>query len=326
MNTLGAYGYLLWGNLYNIPFKESIGSLMPVVDEFVVLTDLRFNDGAAISLSELAVQYPKLNVVTRELDLNNPGVDGISKAIARSHCESDILISVDFDEVFREQDLSRIREVADEWSGKDKVVGTGVINWFNGDHFKMGSAGWIKERFSANTSHVAHGIPVGKRIHRGRYFYAKEGTDGAGYISLPACTPLSADKFLCNVDKFPRDCKNKESIWVHHYSWYSLVRKWRMKPTWHYFWGMLYGKYENLDSYILDIDGQPVDFWQPEKSWKPLEDYIPGIKDEMQDKTIRRNRNIDHPAIMKQWIDRQIVYYPPRLCGIIPERRYNIPQ
>ncbi len=315
MKTLGAYGYLLWGNTFDIPFRESIQSLLPVVDEFVIVTDPRFDDGTIDCLKIMESETKgKIKLVVEELDLNNPRVDGATKTLARKYCKSNILVQVDFDEVFREEDHPKILHLKDNWELAHAIIGTGVIQWFGGDYFKMSSAGWSKERFSINLPDIVHGIPLNSRIRAAKsgYYHAQSDTDGAGYISDHNGRSLEATKFLCDADGFPNDCFNPNHIWIHHYSWYSIIRKWRMKPLWHYFWGLLYGKYQNLSDYTIDQDDELVDFWKPQENWKPLSGYISGIKDEFKEKSIRRNGKIEHPAIMQDWIDRQSIYVPRR--------------
>ena len=317
VKTLGAYGYLLWGNIFDIPYKESIRSLLPVVDEFVIVTDPRFDDRTIDCLKAMAEESDKIKLVIAEIDLNNPAVDGATKTLARKHCKSNILVQVDFDEVFREIDHPKILHLKDNWEQMNPIVGTGVINWFGGNHFKMSSAGWSKERFSLNRPDVVHGIPLNYRERSVRlggspYYHSKPGTDGAGYISDHDGRPLEASKFLCDAKDFPNDCFNPDHIWIHHYSWYSIIRKWRMKTLWHYFWGLLYGEYHNLEEYTVDRDGGDVDFWNPARYWKQPQDYMSGIEDEMKEKTIRRNGKIEHPAIMQPWLDRQPIYVPRR--------------
>jgi len=324
-NTLGAYGYLLWGVKYDIPFVQSIQSILPIVEDFVVLTDPRFKDGTLEILETMSTENPKLRVIQYELDLNDPGIDGKSKAFARHFTNGDILVQIDFDEVFREIDLPKIQHLVQNWNPDEVMLGTGVVNWFNGEHFKMSSAGWRKERFSVNTGNITHGIPKRHRISSGEYYYARAGTDGAGYIYTTVGQSVECDRYLCDVDKFPKDYEDPKSIWIHHYSWYSLPRKWKMKPTWHYFWGILYNKYKCLDDYTVDLDGEPVDFWYPEKSWNPMDSYISGITDEMKEKSIVRNSaGLLHSENMISWLRRQPVYIPPKLHGLIPEKRINM--
>ena len=327
MTGIGVYSYVIFGNKFDMPYKEMICSVSPLADEIVIITDPRFKDGTLEDLMVLSENITSLKVIPVELDLNNPGIDGAAKEIARSYCKSRILLQMDADEIVHERDIAKIISLVDKFNlqnmiitGTDqndnpvtdiipveyRLIRTGVVNWFNGNNFKMSSAGWIKERMSLNDSEIIHGIPVRNRIPVGQYYRAEEGkTDGAGYINTSGI-PIPYDATFANLHDFPKDYNNPDSIWIHHYSWYSLPRKWEMKHLLHYFWGLLYGKYSCIDDYKYNLDDELViDFWNPPDS-KPLEEYILPIKDEMKNKSIRHAPSyIKHPDIMQDWLSRQ---------------------
>lgn len=309
--TIGAYSYIIRGVEYDIPFREMIVSVLPVVDEFVIVSDPRFKDGTIQAIKDL--KSDKVRLVEEELDLNNPGIDGATKAYARSLCKSDFLIQMDSDEVLRKEDLKKFRKLVDNWNIHDfSIIGTGVINWFNGNHFKMSSAGWFKERLSKNVPYITHGIPIRSRVHRGQYYYAKQDTDGAGYIDSNGSSLEASVIAIKDSRNILHDIVwSRYSIWINHYSWYSLPRKWQMKPTWHYFWGVLHGKYKDLDDYKINPDGDPVDFWAVSHV-KPLSSYIDAIISEMREPTIIKPMFIKHPKIMKNWLKRQLIYKPTK--------------
>ncbi len=315
MKTIGVYSYVLRGVDFDLPFVESIRSCLPIADEIHVVTDPRFKDGTFEALSNID---GKVNVHAVELDFNNPAIDGATKALARSKCQSDILMQIDADEVLRVEDYPKIKALKDNWPQRTNIIAAGVINWFNGPHFKLSSAGWTKERFSLNDPNITHGIPVQHRIQRKNinpatkepYIGAKPGTsDGAGYMTVNGGHSIQADNFLCSPDDILKDIKSKDSVYLHHYSWYSIPRKWEMKLIWHYMWGLLYGTYESLDDYTINLDNDLVDFWGPVQH-KPGWQLKQPILDEMQEKSIVRVKGIEHPTIMKEWIARQRVYAP----------------
>jgi len=306
---ISGYSYILNGVKFDMPFIEMIKSALPVVDEFVIVTDSRFNDGTIDRLYKLQGNgNPKLRVFVEELDLSNPGVDGATKAYARSLCKGDYLLQMDADEVLREQDYDKIRNIIKNWRKRWNIIGAGVVNWFNGPHFKLNSAGWTKERLSINSPNITHGIPILSRIMRGNIYYAKRDTDGAGYINNGV--GLMSDHIFADTVDIVKDIKyNKDSIWIHHYSWYNMPRKWAMKTVWHYFWGLLYGQYKNLDDYKIDLDGNPVNFWS-EPVIRDLVCYVDAIANEMKEESIIKVSGIKHPKLMDGWLKRQQVYYP----------------
>lgn len=316
MYKISAYSYVLWGNRYRIPYREMIKSVLPAVDEFVIVTDPRFADGTLEDLIDMHNKIDcKIKVYHVRLDLDDPGIDGKTKALARSKCRYEVCLQVDADEIVREQDLNKFQLIAKEVFKNNIIVGTGVVNWFNGDNLKWSAAGWTKERFSPNSDRITHGIPYNKRIlverdppGSGCYFGAIENeSDGAGYIDRQG-KGVCSSRILCDLKHFKRDYQSKDSFYIHHYSWYDLPRKWSMNTTWRYFWGLLYGKYQNLDDYELKTGS---DFWCPSVIGDPKQ-YIPNIVKEMkQDRSIKAApKYIKHPEIMQDWLDNSMVYVP----------------
>ena len=228
-----------------MPFMEMIQSVLPVADEVHIVTDKRFNDGTIEKLQTIDNDKVKIHVET--IDLDNPAVDGATKQIAREKCTAPILMQMDSDEVARPEDINKINYLKENWPTQYDVIGTGVINWFNGNHIKLSSAGSAKERFTRSAGDIYHGIPTHLRIAVAgtQYYYAQpESTDGAGLIDNTG-NPFVPQLILAE-NNIIKDAANPNSIWLHHYSWYSLPRKWEMKQTWHYFWGLLFGKIKTL--------------------------------------------------------------------------------
>jgi len=336
---LGVYSYIIRGVDYDLPFVEMIKSVLPIADEVCILTHKTnekyggkdFNDGTLDILKSMESAESNLHIYAEEFDFNNPAIDGLSKAISRSKCKSKILMQIDSDEVLREQDYPKIESLKSNWKSNYGIITCGVINWFNGDYINLAAAGWAKERFSPNDGRITHGIPTELRVpeSNGKYYRTNPGvTDGAGYIDSEG-NRMEGNTFMCDPNNLPEDIHNPNSIYLHHYSWYSLPRKWAMKQTWHYFWGRLQGKYSSLEDYRIDLDGNRVNFWgAPKKS--PPHSYIQAITDEVKrkGKKLVKAKNIDHPEIMREWVDRQIVYIPGRIfskpimknIGVLPQR------
>lgn len=317
MAKLDVYGYVINGVKYDIPFMECIQSVLPVADAIHIVTDPRFEDGTLEKLE--LIQDARIHIHPIQMDLNNPAVDGATKQIARARCTAPLLMQMDFDEVLRTEDHPKIKVLKDNWPKNIDIIGTGVINWFNGENVKLSAAGSVKERLSVGTKNIFHGIPMNLRvpISGSKYYYAQpESTDGAGLIDESG-NPLVTQLYLAKGHDPLKDYNNPNSIWIHHYSWYSLPRKWEMKQTWHYFWGILFGRYTDLKSYKKDQDKETVDFWGQVVS-KPHEAYFQPIRDEMNKREVVSAKAIKHPPIMQSWLNRQRVYVPRR---IYPPRR-----
>ena len=303
---ISVYSYVLFGNTYQLPYREMIESVN-FADEIIVVTDPRFADGTYEDLIEMQKKYTKLRVFAINADLNNPNIDGVLKQTARSFVSStsDFLIQMDADEIIHERDVPKILNRLAKLDDRINIVGTSVINFFN-SYLKLSSAGWIKERITRNDPKIQHGIPSKYRIRHGNYYRCDSG-DGAGYIDTNG-KALIAD-VIWGGSVFDRKAYESE-VFVFHYSWYDILRKWNMKTTWHYFWGLLRGRYKNLDDYKFDLDDNAVDFWCP--SIRPFNREIKkAIRDEMKEPSIVPcPQYIQHPRCMTNWLSNRIVYLP----------------
>ena len=318
MPTLGAYLYVLNGVKYDLPFVECIQSLSPICEEVIVVTDPRFAcDGTVTRLYEqfstqLLNKQLQLHQIT--LDLDDPNIDGKTKALGRSLCRADYLIQMDADEVLHSRDYPKIQATVETmagWQDEIRLCGTGVYNWFNGNHFKLSSLGWQKPRISNNHPNITHGIPGALSIQtpEGYRRCNINKSDGTDYISSLSGERLPVQMTLCDASEPQDDIHNPQAVFVHHYSWYSLPRKWSMKQIWHYFWGLLNGDYRNLEHYhdIGNLDGEFITLWEPTPH-KPLAELIDAINKEMQEPSIRRIPYIPHPECMSDWMKRQFIW------------------
>ncbi len=314
MKTVSAYSYGVWCKRYNLPFLESIRSTLPLVREYHIVTDRRFDDGTLETLQREAERSEgKLIIHEESMDLDDPGVDGKTKALGRSYCKGDLCLQMDLDEIIYQNDYVAFMGMFEKFPEDVPILGTGVINWHEG-MLKYSAAGWVKERVSWNDPGITHGIPYGLRRDRGDgYFYAEpESTDGAGYIDAQG-RGLGAKWYQCNWKKFPRDFLNPESIWIGHYSWFFVRRKWQMNHTWDYFWMNLFGTIKGLREYSINRDGEPVDFWRP-RALPPLEGCLEALENEMKDRTVKPVPDfIYHPDGMSDWLQSIELYDPGKL-------------
>ena len=333
--NIAAYLYLIRGEEYKFPYQECVRSILPFCKSVHVLTDPRFADTKKV-VENLEALSSKVIVHVEEFDLDNPGIDGVSKARVRelaSKSEADWLIQMDADEIFRDCDIPKIEPLLLE-SDVD-IISCGQINWFNGNHIKM-DAPISKERFSQNVKYITHGIPAQYRTvveKNDKYYYVAthdhDKTDGAGYINLGGMsmsggttTPTDKAKIFVSIkdntvfvsNDFVTSLKN--DIWIPHYSWYSVPHRWLREKTWNYFWGILRGKYENLSDYE-NVDGMNIDFFAQSRMQTPKSYYEP-IINEMRSNKIVYCDWINHPKFIDGWrnIVRPYIYgmKKTRLC------------
>lgn len=314
--SIGAYMYLIRGEEYKFPYQECVKSILPFCESVHVLTDPRFADTETVT-KNLETISSKVIVHQEKLELDNPGVDGLSKARVRdlaSQSGADWLIQMDADEVFRDCDIPKIEPLLLDVEGD--IISCGQINWFNGNHIKM-DAPVSKERFSRNVKYITHGIPVQYRQELDDGLFCVEPdapTDGAGYIDMGGnsmcgdiTTPANKQEIFTHIKDnklyVSRDyfASLKSDIWVPHYSWYSIPHRWLREKTWNYFWGILRGKYSSLEDYETS-DGKNIDFWAVSKLRHPKAYYEP-ITNEMRTSKVVSCEWIKHPQVMSGWLE-----------------------
>ena len=355
---LAGYCYVCRGVEYDVPFEAAVSSFAKLCDEVVVLTDPRFQDGTLGKLNDLASHLGNLRVGTFTWRLDHPAADGMAKALARKEAErtgADVLVSFDADEVLHEDDVPKLRRMAHEMVTADnmRVVGTGVFNWFNGPHVK-----WCepitKERMSLRLAGLTHGVPGSLRVYskeedRG-YYYAMTNADGAGYIHEATLSATPIQRMLCepmkvfegapsdsegrlqscvtartqrDLERMVTSLQDPEHVWIRHYSWWDIPRKWEMKSTWHYLWHHLWGEYpRGLSDYTRNRDTQElIDFWEQQSvPVYHIDHYAVGIDNQMEDERVLRADWVKHPdnEYLRRWLNSSNRRVQGRKLAVLP--------
>lgn len=112
-NTLpkiSAFSFLRNAVIYDLPFIESVKSVLPVVDEFVIALATSTDD----TLKQLqALSTSKIKIIQTDWKINDfyKNTEYARQTdIAKAHCTGDWLLYVQGDEVYHEDDLPRLLE------------------------------------------------------------------------------------------------------------------------------------------------------------------------------------------------------------------------
>jgi glycosyltransferase involved in cell wall biosynthesis len=247
------------------PWKDSIQSLLGFCDEVIVL-DGGSDDGTWEELLRWADIEDKLVVNQHTIDWKDERFayqsDGAQKARARSFCSGNWCWQSDVDEVVKEEDYQKVRDLLEKLPDEIDILCLPVIEyWGNKGKVRVDVNPW-KWRLSRNKSHITHGIPASHRRYDDQNrLYAAEGTDGCNYIhmetyeNLPAATFYSQEmenirqaanagqeQFLTIYKDVLQHLINNMPV-VYHYSWYNLERKIKnYRDYWSKFWCSLYNK------------------------------------------------------------------------------------
>ena len=122
---ISGFTFLRNGNKFGYPFVESIRSILPIVDEFIVVVG-QSEDGTEESVR--AIGNPKIRVIPTQWndhirnDLKLKGfVYGQQKSIAHFNCTGDWAFYLEGDEVVHEEDLPKIRATMEKYLHDDEV-------------------------------------------------------------------------------------------------------------------------------------------------------------------------------------------------------------
>ena len=106
---VSAFTFIKNGQILGYPFIQSIQSILPIVDEFVVNVGQSEDDTLALIQS---INNPKIRIIqsTWNDNMHDRGyVYGQQKMIAQFNCTGDWAFYIEGDEVYHEDDLDKIR-------------------------------------------------------------------------------------------------------------------------------------------------------------------------------------------------------------------------
>jgi hypothetical protein len=107
------------------PIEESIRSVLPLVDEYVIAVGKGDPDDQTLEVIR-SIHSDKIKVIETEWDLDafpNGTIHAHQSDVAKAHCSGDWLIYLQADEVLHEDDHHRIREWLDRYADDQRVEG-----------------------------------------------------------------------------------------------------------------------------------------------------------------------------------------------------------
>ncbi len=123
---------------FDFPIVESVNSLLPLVDEYVVNVGRSEDDTLELIRS---IRSPKIKIVETVWDdsLKTDGkLFGIQQDVALSHCTGDWAFCLQADEVVHEDDLPVIRRAMEECLDRPDVIALVLrVLHFKGDYWSL---------------------------------------------------------------------------------------------------------------------------------------------------------------------------------------------
>lgn len=259
---IAGYTHLLNAETHQYPYIQSIKSMLGFCD-YVIVVDGGSKDGTLEKVK--AIGDDRIQIIEREWDPTEPGMDGMQKAFGRAMCppDAEFLWQQDADEIVHEKDYQKIKELTKRFPAGVKLVHLPIVEiWGNKEsdslNVRTDRHSW-KWRLSRNDFRITHGIHKNARLmdqKTGR-LYAKEGqSDGCEYIDvvtgeyIPHAGFYNSELERLRIQEPQEYGKKMIEIFdglpsVYHYSWYNLERKIKnFRDFWDKQWSVLYGETE----------------------------------------------------------------------------------
>lgn len=269
---ISGYTHVFDAEKNGYPYVESIRSMLGFCDE-VIVVDGGSTDGTRERVE--AIGDPRIKLITREWDWDEPGMDGMQKAFGRAMCanDSEFLWQQDADEIVHERDYEKIRELVRRFPRETDLIHLPVVElWGDQRTVRTDRHSW-KWRLSRNAFQITHGIHRDARAidERTGRTYAKKGmSDGCEYIDIMTGEYVSHRGFYnADLDRLrsldPQEYGRQmnalferlPSVW--HASWADLPRKIRnFKSFWNVCWSKLYNDPAPVDRFLDVVTDEDV--------------------------------------------------------------------
>lgn len=203
---------------FDYPIVESIRSILPIVDEYIVNVG-KSEDGTLELIHSM--ENPKIKVIESVWDesLRKDGlVYSQQTNIALDHCTGDWAFYLQADEVVNEEDLPKLKTVMEQFLGDPKVLGFMFCYLhFKGDYYSIDPWMYRREiRIIRNNGKVrSMGDAVGfSKIENGNKQNLKSG--------VSFWKPTGARIFHYGWVKNPRTLNQKKRVQVTYYHGYDI--------------------------------------------------------------------------------------------------------
>jgi len=178
---VSAFTFIKNGQILGYPFIESIKSILPIVDEFVINVGHSEDDTHDMISS---IDDSKIHIIRSKWNNNmrNRGyVYGQQKMIAQFNCTGDWVFYIEGDEVYHENDLEKIQKSLVDYHDNPKVEALvfDFLHFYGNPNSYLDSPGWYRTeaRIIKNTirSYAPDGLfwLVLESNKKGRYPKAK---------------------------------------------------------------------------------------------------------------------------------------------------------
>jgi hypothetical protein len=143
---VSAFTFIKNGQILGYPFIQSIKSILPIVDEFVINVGL--SEDNTLSLIK-SISSSKIRIIESTWDesmLDKGYVYGQQKMIAQFNCSSDWLFYIEADEIYHEAELDKIKSSMKRYLNEDQVEALvfDFYHFYGNANTFLDSPGWYR--------------------------------------------------------------------------------------------------------------------------------------------------------------------------------------
>ena len=160
---VSAFTFIKNGDILGYPFIESIKSVLPIVDEFIInvgdCEDQTLEKINNISSSKIKIIQSSWN----ENMVDRGFIYGQQKMIAQYSCSGDWLFYVEGDEIYHEKDLMHIRDQLEVNLNEEKVeaIAFKFLHFYGNKNSYLNSPGWYRSEARIIKSSIRSYAPDG---------------------------------------------------------------------------------------------------------------------------------------------------------------------
>lgn len=178
---VSAFTFIKNGQILGYPFLQSIQSILPIVDEFVINVGKSEDDTLLLIKSIIS---PKIRIIESQWNekMTDRGyVYGQQKMISQFNCKGDWAFYIECDEVYHESELAKIKQSMKTYLDDDKVEALvfDFYHFYGNSNSYLDSPGWYRAEARIIKNSIRSYAPDGlfwlilDSNKRGRYPRAK---------------------------------------------------------------------------------------------------------------------------------------------------------
>ena len=145
--SISAFTFIKNGEILGYPFVESIKSILPIVDEFVI--NIGESEDETLNIIR-NLNEPKIRIIESKWNdkMKDRGyVYGQQKMIAQFNCTSDWVFYLEGDEVVHEEDLKKIKDTCEKYQDNEIVeaIVFDYYHFYGNANSYLWSPGWYRK-------------------------------------------------------------------------------------------------------------------------------------------------------------------------------------